>query len=52
LLEPLAVKSPKGVMLIVWEPWMLGYAVALAIGIFVLGLLVFRRSSSRFAEMA
>jgi lipopolysaccharide transport system permease protein len=52
LLEPLAVKSPKGAMLTVWEPWMLGYAVALAIGIFVLGLLVFRRSSSRFAEMA
>ena len=52
LLEPLTVQNTKGVALVVWQPWMLGYAAALAAGIFAIGLVVFRRTSSRFAEMA
>ena len=52
LLQPLSLKSSKGVSLVVWEPWMLGYAAAMAVGIFVIGLIVFRRTSSRFAEVA
>lgn len=52
LLQPLSVRNSKGASLVVWEPWMLGYAAALAVGIFVLGLIVFRRASSRFAEIA
>jgi ABC-type polysaccharide/polyol phosphate export permease len=52
LLQPLSVKNSKGASLVVWEPWMLGYAAALAVGIFLLGLIVFRRTSSRFAEIA
>ena len=52
LLQPLSLKSSKGVSLVVWEPWMLGYAAAMAVGVFVIGLVVFRRTSSRFAEVA
>ena len=52
LLEPLTVQNTKGVALAVWQPWMLGYAAALAAAIFAIGLVVFRRTSSRFAEMA
>lgn len=52
LLETLTVQNAKGVTLVVWQPWMLGYATVLSILVFALGLLVFRRSSSRFAEMA
>ena len=52
LLAPLTLKNPKGASITVWEPWMLGYAAALAVTVFLLGLIVFRRTSSKFAEMA
>lgn len=52
LLAPLVVQNPKGLAVTVWKPWMLGYATVLALGVFLLGLLVFRRTSSKFAEMA
>ena len=52
LLQPLSVQNAKGASLVVWEPWMLAYAASLAIGVFIVGLIVFRRTSSRFAEMA
>jgi lipopolysaccharide transport system permease protein len=51
LLSPLIVESKKG-SITVWSPWMLGYAAATAILVFVIGLLVFRNASRRFAEMA
>jgi hypothetical protein len=37
---------------VVWSPWMLAYSVASAALVFGMGLLVFRRQSGRFAEMA
>jgi len=51
LLEPLSVTSTKGPVE-VWAPWMLAYAAALAVGVVAVGLLIFRRASGRFAEMA
>ena len=51
LLDSLVLPSPKGDVL-VWAPWMLAYAVALALLVFILGLIVFRRTSGKFAEMA
>lgn len=35
LLQPLSLKNSKGASLVVWEPWMLAYGAALAVGIFV-----------------
>ena len=52
LLEPLALASPGKAPVVVWSPWMLGYAAALAVGLAGLGLIVFRRASGQFAEMA
>lgn len=37
---------------IVWAPWMLGYAVLSSVVLTVVGARVFRTASSRFAEMA
>ena len=51
LLRPLSVQTLKGPV-VVWEPWMLGYATTLTLLVFAVGLRVFRRASSRFAEMA
>ena len=51
LLEPLVLNSPKGPV-VVWAPWMLGYASATAVALLCVGLLIFRRASGRFAEMA
>jgi len=51
LLEPLVLTSSKGPVT-VWSPWMLGYGAVLSIALLVIGLLVFRRASGRFAEMA
>jgi len=51
LLEPLVLNSPKGPV-VVWDPWMLGYAIATAVALLCIGLLIFRRASGRFAEMA
>jgi len=51
LLEPLVAQSSRGPVQ-VWAPWMLGYAAALALGLVAVGLLVFRRASGRFAEIA
>jgi len=36
----------------VWEPWMLGYASLLSLGLLYVGLRIFRRASGRFAEIA
>ena len=52
LLTPLTVQNPKGAVVTIWDPWMLGYATTLALGAFFVGLLVFRRTSTKFAEMA
>ena len=51
LLETLVLSTPKGGV-VVWAPWMLGYAFALAVTLFAVGLIVFRRMSGKFAEMA
>jgi lipopolysaccharide transport system permease protein len=51
LLAPLVATTAKGPVTI-WEPWMLGYAVAASLLLLCAGLAVFRRASSRFAEMA
>jgi lipopolysaccharide transport system permease protein len=51
LLEPLSMQAAGG-PITVWEPWMLLYAATLSAITLVLGLRVFRRASSRFAEMA
>ena len=52
LLEPLALATGHKGPVTVWSPWMLGYAVALSAALAVIGLIVFRRASGRFAEMA
>jgi lipopolysaccharide transport system permease protein len=51
LLTPLTVTTVKG-PITVWSPWMLGYATASAALVLAIGMKVFRRASSRFAEMA
>ncbi|HEV8214234.1 MAG TPA: hypothetical protein VGP95_00320 [Gemmatimonadaceae bacterium] len=51
LLEPLVAQSARGPVQ-VWAPWMLGYATTLALGLLAVGLVVFRRASGRFAEIA
>jgi ABC-type polysaccharide/polyol phosphate export permease len=51
LLTPLTVTTVKGPITI-WSPWMLGYATASAVLLLAVGMKVFRRASSRFAEMA
>ena len=51
LLTPLTVETAKG-PIAVWAPWMLGYAAGIALLTVTAGLLIFRRASSRFAEMA
>lgn len=52
LLEPLALSAAGKAPVIVWSPWMLGYAAVLAVGLAGIGLIVFRRASGQFAEMA
>ena len=52
LLEPLALTVGHKPPVTVWSPWMLGYAVALSLIVASVGLIVFRRASGRFAEMA
>jgi lipopolysaccharide transport system permease protein len=51
LLSPIVATTPKG-QIEVWSPWMLLYAVALATVALSAGLVVFRRASGRFAEVA
>jgi len=51
LLETVTIATAKGPV-VVWAPWMLGYAAATSFVLLGLGLLVFRRASARFAEMA
>jgi len=51
LFEPLLRESAKGAVL-VWSPWILGYATFTAFLLFFGGLRIFRSASSRFAEMA
>ena len=50
-LDKIRFTSSKGPVT-VWSPWMLGYGAVLSIALLVIGLLVFRRASGRFAEMA
>ncbi len=51
LLSTVILSSRKGDV-VVWSPWLLGYAVASSCVLFAAGLLVFRAQSGRFAEMA
>jgi lipopolysaccharide transport system permease protein len=51
LLETITVATRKG-PIVVWSPWMLGYAAASAVVLLLIGMLVFRSGASRFAEMA
>jgi ABC-type polysaccharide/polyol phosphate export permease len=51
LLETVTLHSPKGAV-VVWAPWMLGYAFILSTALFAAGLIVFRRMSGKFAEIA
>lgn len=51
LLSTVTLASHKGDV-VVWSPWMLAYAIASAAVVMGSGLLVFRRQSGRFAEMA
>ena len=51
LLDRLVLQTPKGPVT-VWEPWMLGYASLLSLGLLYIGLRIFRRASGRFAEIA
>ena len=50
LLQPVTEVTSKGVALVVWQPWYLGYAAAWAIGGFGLSLLIFHRLEFVFAE--
>ncbi len=52
LLEPLTATTAGKGPILVWAPWMLGYATAASILVMCAGLVVFRRASYRFAEMA
>jgi len=51
LLHTVTVTTAKG-PIVVWAPWMLGYAAGSAVLLLIVGMLVFRSGSSRFAEMA
>jgi len=51
LLNTLTLASRKGDV-VVWSPWLLAYAIGWSMLVFGSGLLVFRRQSGRFAEMA
>ena len=51
LLQTVTATTAKG-PIVVWAPWMLGYAAASAVVLLFVGMLVFRSGSSRFAEMA
>jgi ABC-type polysaccharide/polyol phosphate export permease len=51
LLDTVTVATKKGPV-VVWAPWMFGYAFGLAVVAVYVGVHVFRRGSSRFAEMA
>jgi homopolymeric O-antigen transport system permease protein len=51
LLTTITITSGKG-PIVVWAPWMLGYAAGIALLTLIVGVKVFRRGSSRFAEMA
>jgi ABC-type polysaccharide/polyol phosphate export permease len=51
LLGTTTFESTKG-PITVWAPWLFGYAFASSVCVFCVGLLIFRRASSRFAEMA
>ena len=52
LLQPLQLPGSQGIMVTVWSPWMLGYALLLTIVVGWSGLRIFRRGSAHFAEMA
>jgi lipopolysaccharide transport system permease protein len=51
LLDTVSVATKRGVV-VVWSPWMLLYAVASSLVLLTIGMVVFRRASTRFAEMA
>src|ERR1051326_5431923 len=50
LLQTVTATTAKG-PIVVWAPWMLGYAAASAVVLLFIGMLIFRSGSSRFAEM-
>ena len=50
LLEPLMVLSAKGIPVVAWQPWYLGYSAAWAVGGLVTSALIFHRAEFLFAE--
>jgi ABC-type polysaccharide/polyol phosphate export permease len=51
LLERVEVATSSGVALI-WDPWLLAYALFVSLATIWVGLVVFRRASVRFAEVS
>jgi lipopolysaccharide transport system permease protein len=51
LLDTVVLQTPKG-EIVVWAPWMLAYAIAISLTLLAMGLIIFRRTSGKFAEMA
>jgi hypothetical protein len=50
LLEPLMVLSAKGIPVVAWQPWYLGYSAAWAVGGLGASALMFHRAEFLFAE--
>jgi ABC-type polysaccharide/polyol phosphate export permease len=51
LMSTITMATRKGDV-VIWAPWMLAYAAGWAVVLVVAGIRIFRRASSRFAEMA
>jgi len=49
LLDTIVVQGHHGAVL-AWSPWYLAYSAAWALVAFLVGLLVFHRAESKFAE--
>jgi len=50
LLQPLELVNAKGLSVVVWQPWYLGYALAWALGGLAGSALLFHRAEFAFAE--
>jgi ABC-type polysaccharide/polyol phosphate export permease len=50
LLTPLTVVGGRGLDVVVWEPWYLGYSAVMALGGLVVSALIFHRAEGLYAE--